>query len=283
MSMERAPKYLLQQSFLLKSVPFVVGFSLLFLFLYRPFSDTIWITLDSKSNLRQILLFYLVNILILLISKFALMGYQIRHTVTVPQYLLWLFGEFVIIATVYLLFASRYFDQDMLLSPKLLFRTSYCVSLILAIPYTIFALIAANRDKEEEINALRLSLESGKPSKAETIPFYDYSGALKISVASDSIYYIASQDNYVEIRYEMDGKLLNYLMRCRTTRLEKQLEGTSLIRCHRSYIINVDKVSHFKRENARLFLILSHPEAKKIPVSKSYYKAVAEKTGRTTL
>ena len=84
----------------------------------------------------------------------------------------------------------------------------------------------------------------------------------------------------MEIRYEMDGKLLNYLMRCRTKRLEKQLENTSLVRCHRSYIVNIDNVSQFKREKAKTFLVLAHPEARKIPVSQSYYKTVAERLGK---
>lgn len=276
-----APKYLLQKTFLLGSVAFVVVFSFLFLFLYHPFSDTIWLGLDPKNNLVPTLLFYLVCILILFISKELMMLYQIRHTITVGRYILWLTGEFVLIATVYLMFASRYFNPEILLSAKLLLRTSYCVALILAIPYVIFTLIAANRDKAEEINALKMNQEADRPKpKSRIIDFYDYTGALKLSVASDDIFYIASQDNYVEIRYELDGKLLNYLMRCRTTRLEKQLEGTSLVRCHRSFIVNVDNVSLFKRENARVLLVLNHPDAKKIPVSKSYYKTIAERLGR---
>ena len=43
---------------------------------------------------------------------------------------------------------------------------------------------------------------------------------------------------------------------------------------------NVDNVSLFKRENARVLLVLNHPDAKKIPVSKSYYKTIAERLGR---
>ena len=69
-------------------------------------------------------------------------------------------------------------------------------------------------------------------------------------------------------------------MRCRTTRLEKQLEGTSLIRCHRSYIVNMDNVTQLKREGSRAFLVLSHPEARKIPVFQSYYKAITEQLDR---
>lgn len=271
-----APKYLLHRAFLLKSVIFVVGFSLVFLLTYHPFSSTVWIGLGSDVVLPT-LLFYLSGIGILLVSKVGLMLYQLRHTVSIRKYLFWFLGEFIAIAVVYLLYTRQWFEADIPITPALVAHTSLCVGMILAIPYVIFTLIAANRAKDEEINALKLQQEVEKPANsANIIHFYDYNGNLKLSVSADSILYIASQDNYVEIRYNLGGQLLNYLMRCRTTRLEKQLEGTSLIRCHRSYIVNVDNVTQFKREGARAFLVLSHPDAKRIPVSQRYYKTISE-------
>lgn len=254
-----------------------MGFSVLFLLLYHPFSDTIWLDIRAREKVVPTLLFFIGGGCFLLVSKALMLLYQQRHTVTLNKYLLWLAGELVVIAALYLLFASRYINPGTLFSAKLLLRTTYCVALILAIPYTIYTLIAANRDKAEEINALRANQTAQQSS---VIDFYDFGGALKLSVPADSIQYIASQDNYVEIRYELGGQLLNYLMRCRTTRLEKQLEGTSLVRCHRSYIVNVDNVALFKRENAKVFLVLNHPDAKRIPVSRSYYKTIAERLGR---
>ena len=264
----------------MESIAFVVAFSLVFLLTYHPFSQTVWIGL-GPDVLLPTLLFYLSGIGILLVSKFSLMYYQIAHTVSIRKYLLWVLGEFIAIAVVYLLFTRHWFHTDIPITLRLVAYTSLCVGLILAIPYIIFTLLAANKAKSEDIEALELKLKEETPAQTSSvIHFYDYTGALKISIPSERIYYIGSQDNYVEIRYELDGKLLNYLMRCRTTRLEKQLEGTSLVRCHRSYIVNVEKVTLFKREGARIFLVLSHPDAKKIPVSKSYYKTIAEHLGR---
>ncbi len=266
----------------MESVVFVVAFSILFLLTYHPFSSTVWLGLGTDVVLPSIL-FYLSSISILLLSKMGMMLYQIRHTITVRKYLLWVLGEFILIAVIYLLHTRYWFETDIPLTFRLVLRTSLCVGMILVIPYTIFTLLAANKAKTEELDALKLQLETGAPESERpdpTIHFYDYSGVLRISIPAGSIFYIASQDNYVEIQYVLEGKLLNYLMRCRTTRLEKQLEGTSLVRCHRSYIVNVDNVSQFKREKSRAFLVLSHPDARKIPVSKSYYKAIAEHLGK---
>ena len=278
--MLEAPKYLLQRRFLLESVAFVVAFSLLFLLTYHPFSATTWIALKPETLLPTVL-FYLSGIGILLASKVSLMLYQRKHTVSVRQYIFWFLGEFIAIAVIYLLFTRHWFHADRPITLRLVAYTSLCVGMILAIPYTIFTLLAANKAKTEEIDALKMARQAEQPApESPIIDFYDFSGILRLSVAADSIYYIASQDNYVEIRYEMDGKLLNYLMRCRTKRLEKQLENTSLVRCHRSYIVNIDNVSQFKREKAKTFLVLAHPEARKIPVSQSYYKTVAERLGK---
>ena len=70
----------------MQSVVFVVGFSLIFLLTYHPFSSTVWIGLGSDVLLPSIL-FYLSAIGILLISKIGLMLYQLVHTVTVRKYL----------------------------------------------------------------------------------------------------------------------------------------------------------------------------------------------------
>ncbi|MBQ1636546.1 MAG: LytTR family transcriptional regulator [Bacteroidales bacterium] len=276
-----APKYLLHRTSLLESVAFVVAFSFLFLITYHPFSNTNWLGL-KPDVLVPTILFYLCSVGILLISKAGLMLYQIRHTVSVRKYLFWFLGEFVVIAVVYLLFTQHWFESDIPITFRLVARASLCVGMILSIPYLIFGLLASNRAKTEEIDALKLSLKDQTAAQSTNlVHFYDFNGVLRISIEVEKIYYIASQDNYVEIRYEMGGKLLNYLLRCRTTRLEKQLESTPLVRCHRSYIVNVDNVTQFKREKANAFLVLSHPEAKRIPVSKSYYKTIAEKLDRT--
>ncbi len=256
-----------------------MAFSLLFLLTYHPFSSTSWLGLKPDVVLPSVL-FYLSAVGVLLLSKVVLMLYQLRHTISVRAYLFWFLGEFLLIGLTYLLFTRQWFEADIPFTFRLVLRTSLCVGMILVIPYTIFTLLAAYKAKSEELDALKLQLATPSPDPGrpdQTIHFYDYSGVLRISIPARSIYYIASQDNYVEIQYELSGKLLNYLMRCRTTRLEKQLEGTSLVRCHRSYIVNMDNVSQVKRENARTVLVLSHPEAKKIPVSKSYNKTVSER------
>ena len=97
-----------------------------------------------------------------------------------------------------------------------------------------------------------------------------------MSIDVESLYYVESQDNYVRIYYELEGKLVSYMLRCKTQTIEEMLAGTSLIRCHRSHIVNTNKVKLYKKEHDRAKIFLSHPSAKPIPVSKSYFRAGTE-------
>ena len=109
------------------------------------------------------------------------------------------------------------------------------------------------------------------------INLYDYNGTLKLTINSDSLYYIESQDNYVKIYYENQEKLLSYMLRCRTKAIEENLADTSMVRCHRSFMVNVMKINHIKKGGKARYIVLNNNEIKPIPVSKSYFKNLIEK------
>ena len=81
----------------------------------------------------------------------------------------------------------------------------------------------------------------------------------------------------MRIYYELEGRLVSYMLRCKTQRIEEMLAGTALMRCHRSYIVNLQKIKCYKRFSDHATIYLSHASAKAIPVSKSYFKAVTER------
>ena len=155
-----------------------------------------------------------------------------------------------------------------------------CILLIIAIPYTILTLYAAYRTKTEELQMLQyeMSLTSAESVVYPSlINLYDYNGALKLTINSDSLYYMESQDNYVKIYYENQGKLLSYMLRCRTKAIEENLAETSMVRCHRSYMVNVMKINHIKKVGKARYIVLTNDDIKPIPVSKSYFKNLIEK------
>jgi len=52
---------------------------------------------------------------------------------------------------------------------------------------------------------------------------------------------------------------------------------TPLVRCHRSYIVNMDKVKILKKVKGGIVLELDEEETPDIPVSKTYYESFMQK------
>ena len=112
------------------------------------------------------------------------------------------------------------------------------------------------------------------------INLYDYNGTLKLTINADSLYYMESQDNYVKIFYSNHGRLLSYMLRCRTKAIEENLAETSVVRCHRSYMVNVMKINNIRKKGKARYVVLDNSEIKPIPVSKSYFKNFIGKIDR---
>jgi DNA-binding LytR/AlgR family response regulator len=53
--------------------------------------------------------------------------------------------------------------------------------------------------------------------------------------------------------------------------VEKSLEGSTMVRCHRSYIVNTSKIRFMSEEHRMHFVTFDDESIKRIPVSKSYY------------
>jgi len=120
----------------------------------------------------------------------------------------------------------------------ILLKAIGCVLLIMAIPYTILTLYAAYKAKTEELQMLQYEMSlSNEPTVVypSLINLYDYNGTLKLTINSDTLYYMESQDNYVKIFYENHGKLLSYMLRCRTKTIEENLALAYTRKASRSF------------------------------------------------
>lgn len=268
------PKLLYKKSFVLKCVAFVAAFSFVFMAIYKPFSETVWFSFSEPRNFLITVLFYIIAAGFLSVSRSVMCVVKAAGTLTIRHFVPWALFELLVIAIQYLAF-TYYFD---LAAPgitlMLVLRTFFCVLLILSIPYLIVVLYAAYSEKEEELALIRLGRESNRLPENKLVHLYDSNGVLKMSVNEESIYYVDSQDNYVQIHYELEGKMQHYMLRCKTQKLEEQLAGTHMVRCHRSYIVNTLKIGTFRNDHDHGVITLSNADATKVPVSKSYYKTI---------
>ena len=279
------PKQMLQRNFLLRTVLFVSLFSMLFMSLYQPtlaYSPT-WFGFHSWKQAGITTLFYVVAISTLILSKIWLSAFSNRHDVTVRRILLWLIAEFIVIATEYYFF-SVFFKLGSVEVPQLLLRIPLCVALILCIPYSIIWFYAQYKAKKEELELFKITHNREiMESSHRLIQFRDSQGKHKMSLSEDSIFYIESQDNYVQIFYNLEGKLSSYLLRSTSQKIEEDLADTSIIRCRRSFLVNTSKIVRWGKEHGHFIITLDHPSGKAITVTPAYYRAILTQLDRRSL
>lgn len=274
------PKFLLDKRYLLGSVFFILTFSVLFMAIYSPFSSTAWFSLTNLQDFGMTAAFYLVALAIMLISKLIMYNSQAQVNFNLWKYILWIIAEVIIISIFYTHFTYVFVTPSEESLINIMAKSFGCILLIIAIPYTILTLYAAYKAKAEELQMLQYEMSLSNESSMvypSLINFYDYNGTLKLTINSDSLYYMESQDNYIKIHYENSGKLCSYMLRSRTKTIEESLADTSIVRCQRSYMVNVMKINHIKKGGKARYIVLSHDDIRPIPVSKSYFKNLISK------
>lgn len=279
---KKAPRYLLESRTLTGSVIFIVLFSILFMVIYGPYSSTSWLTLmfqeqessEVFSGFRMVMAsvaFYLVAIAFLILSKVILHQVHRKRPITNGQLILWVGGEVVMVSFIYTIFTELFVITDPNLFLHILGRAILVLAFILIVPYIICVLYATTRYQRLLLDRVGMNIinEKNDNTDPKLIHLVDSTGRLKMSISIDSLYYVESQDNYVKIYYEADGKLCNYMLRSTTKAIENKF-GEYLIRCHRGYIVNKNKIKIFRNDRDGMYIKLTHDGIKQIPVSKSY-------------
>jgi len=113
--------------------------------------------------------------------------------------------------------------------------------------------------------------------KTELVVFKDDKGIVSFSIHIEALYYIESDTNYITIFYSDQKKLEKHLMRSSLKMVLEQNVNENLIRCHRSYIVNFEKVKLYKKDKDGGIIELSNDALPSIPVSKSYLENVLHK------
>lgn len=85
--------------------------------------------------------------------------------------------------------------------------------------------------------------------------------------------FIESADNYAVINYVEEGQLKKELLRSSLTRLEKQIVSDNIVRCHRSFIVNLNRVEDVTG-NAQGYKFHLQPLELIVPVARKYSELV---------
>jgi hypothetical protein len=276
------PKYFTEVKSILSFVLFTAVFGLLFVYIYNPFSWLDKYDIYSLNFFFRSLILVLTGIIALTISRFIMRLYANKHSFYYIQYIIWLLCEIVLLAILYTIF-SLIINFDKFpglynIIDNFKSAVSY-VALIISLPYIISTLYFALQDKSRRLKQIESEKEREEithPLDSSVIVFRDNNGVFRISITIENIIYLESADNYVAIKYLNKGKLSDFLLRNTLRTLDKQLEGTNIIRCHRSYMVNFEHVKVIRRDKLGVYIELDLEGIDDIPVSKTYNKNVTE-------
>lgn len=262
------PHYLFEKRNIINLILFTSVFALIFINIYSPFGADKWYNLTRLEFLTYSSLVILTGVLVVVLSRIVMYHVCKKHIINIWQYLAWIFAEILLMASFYAIF-EKFILNDVRLFEELVKLSARNTALVLLLPYSVTWLYFSWNDKKAQIERLA-EIHSFSGNTRDMIPFYDDKAVLKFSVKKESLLYIESTENYVSICYLNKGKISKYLLRDTMKKMEESFVGTEIIRCHRSYMVNFEKVKVIRKEKDGLRLELDDPSVIDIPVSKSY-------------
>ena len=275
------PEYLKDKSTLITQVMFVSIFALVFINIYAPFNASSWTELARLDLFFYSSVMILIGMLGIVFSKlifFLIMG-RIRMSYLI--FGLWHLAEIVLMAAIYLAVDLVLLKSGMELVDRFM-SLLFITLMVLAIPYSISWLYLSMKDKRSKLEELTINTSQEFQEK-KMITFRDESEKLRFSIKSEDILFVESTDNYVTVHTLEKGKVKKIMLRNTMKRLEKELEGTLIQRCHRSYMVNFENIKLVKLISTNLYIYMDSPEEVRIPVSKSYAEHVHEFLNRVSL
>jgi hypothetical protein len=251
--------YLDSLRFRLIHVGIIMAYSVFFMVAFNPFDFNAWLS-HGWIELAGLGILGSVPIAIsqlLVRPLIRIKSFEVKH------FIIWFISELILL-TIFM--SILYSDPDYSFFDDL--RTTFKYTTLIAfLPYSfsilIIVLIQLNKEK-----SIKKALTS---DDIDLVSFKDEREQVKFSVKSNDILYIESTDNYVTVFFsnEDEGKLNKQMIRTSLKKVEEAQLSSKLLRCHRSFMVNLENVLWMKKEG-RNFVLKVKSINSFIPVSRSY-------------
>ena len=276
---KQLPEYFRGKNQQIYTVTFAALFSIVFLLLSLPFSHNSWMALGNSRFFIFTVLFATGSLVLVILSRFVMYKTRNKIRMTYLGYVAWCVAEVVVICLSYSFITVPITGIGWDQFPRTLGNALLYGTISLIIPYILAGMYYAIQDKNQTIRLMNYGNvvldETVMPSRLEKITLFDNNGDLKLCVSASNLYYIESDDNYIIVWYsDSSGDLKRYMLRCRLKTVEESFRGSSLVRCHRKYIVNMDKVRVLRKEKDGYELELDNDSIRPIPITKTYAENV---------
>lgn len=263
----------------------VASFAALFIIIYKPLGT---VSIMNIMGINSLILYTatVVGFGFIVLSFSRILLYQAfkRKDRGIVFCGLWILIEVIVLGVLLTGLAFMLNDNTAIDIPSIFFRIEIDIVGILIIPTSLFSLLFIIKEKNTALTELQKQITASKSpitlqqnhvnEEPHLINFKDSAGKFAFSIASNELIYAESADNYVNIKYLKDGKLESHILHNTMKNLD-EIEDNNLIRCHRYFMVNTNKVKVVKRDGSGLKLQVSGTDME-IPVSKTYLNKFIE-------
>ncbi len=256
----------------------------LFLLLFQPFGIGIW---ETSSKTLKILGFGLVTFIITTFAFIVLPRLFPRQFSderwTVGREILLIIGNILLIAV-----ANRLYQEWLLqlegISSGVSWLSVILITFLLGIFPTaagvLFSYIRQLKKYSESAAQFAPHPPSPLPPANPVEPSSDAPVNPSITLMADNekdtlmlnatdLLLVESSDNYCTVVYQQGAKISKLLLRSSLSRLAGQINQPHIVRCHRSYLVNLDRIEHITGNAQGYKLHLTDGDFI-VPVSRQY-------------
>lgn len=245
-----------------------VTFSIFFLNVFVPFNMNHWSHDSGIDQFLRLSGYSIIGGIVLSVSQlFVRKILRVDHF-RIWSFTLWVTGEVLIMAILFLLYQT-YHNIDFVWIVKAVPDSFKYTLLSILIPYSLALLFISLIIQKSKFAELKEYAE--KPAfTASLFDFPDEKGGIRFSIAPDQVLYFESADNYLIIHYLNNGKPARQMLRNSLKNIEVLVAGSAMKRCHRSFMVNLQKIEFVDYEKATCRIKLVGV-SEFIPVSRKFY------------
>jgi hypothetical protein len=270
--------FLLHRESIILFLALTCAFTILLVVFGQPTSLTDYTYQHTPlTKLGQISITFVSGFFLLVISRVAMFLAGRKHNMQLLAISAWMLAELILEVTVMALVLWAISGAGKVRLDSLVGTLVLGYLGVLLVPAVVSFLIFRLHEDQLEITRLRHIVASNEPSSIQqqdsVVNFYAKAGKLSFSTKLSNLLYLEGADNYINIHYLNSGKEDTFILFNTLKNIERQTENTTIMRCHRRYMVNVQNVRLLRKENSGIILELNH-SPKIVPVSKSFAEPI---------